>query len=484
MPLSAAPSFVWTPAEIRRVGEEVTGWIAEYLTALPSEPVFRPVPAERAASMLATPMPDDGETVDAILERFAAEIGPHPFGNGHPRFYAWVNSPPAPIGIFAHALAAAMNPSVAGGNHAAVWLEREVLEWFKSLVGFPAESMGLLVSGSSAAAITALAVARHTAAESRGWDVRRDGMQIPARMLVYHTTEAHGCHQKAIELLGLGSAQLRTVSTDDGLRMLPGALDAMLAADIVAGALPMAVIASAGTVNTGAIDPLSEVADVCARHRVWLHVDGAYGAPAVITEEYRESLAAISRADSVGIDAHKWMYVPVDAGLVLVRDARAMRNAFSLVPSYLRLENDSQGVQGPPWFSEFGMEQTRPFRALKIWMALRYFGVSGYRRMIEHDIALARHLADRVRAADDFELWEPTGLSIVCFRAVPSAIRGDAEALNALNARLLTSLQLGGAAFLSSTLIGGRYWLRACIVNPLATIADIDALLETVRGYL
>jgi aromatic-L-amino-acid/L-tryptophan decarboxylase len=476
------PSFIWSPAEIRRVGDEVTAWIAEYLTALPTEPVFQPVPPELAASMLATPMPEEGESVDAILRRFATEIGPYPFGNGHPRFYGWVNSPPAPIGIFAQSLAAAMNPSVAGGNHSAVWVERQLLEWFTSLIGFPAGSMGLLVSGGSAAAITALAVARHAAAASRGWDVRSAGMQMPARMLVYMTAEAHGCHQKAVELLGLGSAQVRTIPTDDGLRMMPRALDSMLAEDLAAGALPMAVVASAGTVNTGAIDPLDAVADICARHRVWLHVDGAYGAPAVITDEYRAALAPLARADSVGIDAHKWMYVPVDAGVVLVRDARAMRDAFSLVPPYLRIDGDSQGVQGPPWFSEYGMEQTRPFRALKLWMALRYFGVSGYRRMFEHDIALARQLARCVRESDDFELWEPTGLSIVCFRAAPHG--AGADTLDALNTRLLAALQLGGAAFLSSTVLRGQYWLRACIVNPLATAADIDALLDTIRSYL
>lgn len=478
------PEFAWSSADLRRVGTEVAEWIAQYLTALPDKPVFNPVPAGLAAAMLAAPMPENGESAEEILRLFATEIGPHPFGNGHPRFYGWVNSPPAPIGIFAQALAAAMNPSVAGGNHAAVWIERQVLEWFKSLLGFPLGGMGLLVSGSSAAAITALAAARHRAAASRGWDVRSTGMQLPARMLVYMTPEAHGCHQKAVELLGIGNAQIRTVPTDDALRMLPNALDAMLAEDVAVGALPVAVVASAGTVNTGAIDPLDAVADVCARHGVWLHVDGAYGAPAVITDDYRSLLAPIARADSVAVDAHKWMYVPVDAGVVLVRDVRVMRDAFSLVPAYLRIDGDAQGVQGPPWFSEYGAEQTRPFRALKIWMALRYYGRSGYRRMIEHDLALARHLAERVRASSDFELFEPTGLSIVCFRAAPAAMRGNAKALDALNARLVAALQLGGVAFLSSTVLRGESWLRACIVNPLATTADIDAMLAALRSYL
>ena len=478
------PEFAWSSADIRRVSSEVGEWIAQYLTALPSKPVFSPVPPGLASSMLNSPMPANGESAEEILRLFATEVGPYPFGNGHPRFYGWVNSPPSPIAVFAQALAAAMNPSVAGGNHAAVWIERQVLEWFKSIIGFPMGGMGLLVSGSSAAAITALTAARHHAATSRGWDVRTTGMQLPARLLVYMTPEAHGCHQKAVELLGIGNAQIRTVPTDDALRMRPAALDAMLAEDVAMGALPVAVVASAGTVNTGAIDPLDEVADVCVRHNVWLHVDGAYGAPAVLTSEYRAELAPIARADSVAIDAHKWMYVPVDAGVVLVRDARVMRDAFSLVPAYLRVDDDAKGVQGPPWFSEYGAEQTRPFRALKVWMAMRYHGVSGYRRMIEHDIALARKLEDMVQQSSDFELFEPTSLSIVCFRAAPTALRGNAKALDALNARLVSALQLGGIAFLSSTVLRGESWLRACIVNPLATAADIDALFAALRSYL
>jgi glutamate/tyrosine decarboxylase-like PLP-dependent enzyme len=307
-------------------------------------------------------------------------------------------------------------------------------------------------------------------------------------MLVYESAEAHSCHQKAVELLGLGSAQIRVVPSDGALCMLPDALDAMLAADVAAGALPIAVIASAGTVNTGAIDPLDAIADVCARHRVWLHVDGGYGAPAILTDEYRAQLTAIGRADSVGIDAHKWMYVPVDAGMVLIRDAKLMRDTFSLVPPYLRSDDDRHGVHGPPWLSEYGSEQTRPFRALKVWMALRYFGTSGYARLISHDIAMARRLADRVRATPELELWEPQGLSIVCFRAVPSSLEGDDSAIDALNQRVLASLQLGGKAFLSSTVLGGRTWLRACIVNPGTMPEDIDAVfeavLDAVRSYL
>jgi aromatic-L-amino-acid/L-tryptophan decarboxylase len=228
----------------------------------------------------------------------------------------------------------------------------------------------------------------------------------------------------------------------------------------------MAVIASAGTVNTGAIDPLDGIADICARHGVWLHVDGAYGAPAVLTETYATALRAINRADSLAVDPHKWLSVPVENGLVIVRDAGLMRDTFSLVPPYLRTE-------GEPWLSEYGIQQTRGFRALKTWMALRYHGVEGYAQRITRDCTLAGRLAELVRARPDLELWEPTSLSIVCFR-----LKGNDEK----NRTVLRDIQRSGKAFLSSTILDGRFWLRACFVNHLTTEDDVDRLVEAVHA--
>jgi len=351
-------------------------------------------------------------------------------------------------------------------------VERQVIRWFREALAFPDESMGLLVSGGTMAGLTALAVARHVRA---GWDVRTEGLDQTRRTLVvYRSREAHSCYQKVVELLGIGSRHFRAVEVDGALRMRPEALDEAIRADLDAGRKPIAVVANAGAVNTGAIDPLAEIADVCKEHGVWLHVDGAYGAPAIFGQRYRRAFTGIERADSLALDPHKWLYVPVEAGLVLVRDGAAMRDTFSLVPPYLRTDGDPHGVGGPPWFSEFGFQQTRGFRALKVWMCLKHAGLEGYGRSIDRDIALAERLAERVRREPRLELFEPQSLSIVCFRR-----RYDREA-DERNRDLLREVQLGGRAFLSSTVIDGVFWLRACFVNPRTREEDVDALIDAV----
>jgi glutamate/tyrosine decarboxylase-like PLP-dependent enzyme len=462
--------------EIRRIGYRVVDLIADHLAGLRDKPVFRPVPADLAERVVSTPAPVDGASADDILREFRDTIEPYPFGNGHPRFWGWVNSPPSVMGVFADALAAAMNPSCAGGNHAAIYVEREVIQWFRELLGFPASAMGLLVSGGSVATLTALGIARHV---KSGVDVRAAGLRgAPQPFRVYQTSEGHSCARKAVELLGLGSEAIRIVPATSDYRMDVGALDRAIAGDVAAGMRPIAVVASAGTVNTGAIDPLDDVADVCARHDVWLHVDAAYGGPAILSGEYRDQLAPMARADSVALDPHKWMFVPVEAGFVIVRDGEAMRSAYSLVPPYIRTRGSSSAVMGLPWFSEYGVQQSRGFRALKVWMTMKQFGLAGHREAVEQNIALARYLADRIREAPDLELVA-SGLSIVCFRYVVSDV---SDVSDTINKRLLEQLQLGGEAFLSSTELGGRFVLRACIVNYHSTRADIDRMLAAVRS--
>jgi glutamate/tyrosine decarboxylase-like PLP-dependent enzyme len=478
MAIEPDPRSKWDPAEIRRVAHRVADMLADYLEALPDRPVFTPVPVDAAARLAAEALPATGSEPNAILDEFAQSIAPYPFGNGHPRFWAWVNSPPSVMGIFADALAAAMNPSVAGGNHAAVHVERQVIRWFAEMLGLPATAMGLLVSGGSMANLTALAAARHAKA---GFDVRARGLQSgDQRLVVYMSEEGHGCIRKAAEMMGIGSESLRIVPVNERSEMRVDVLAETIDRDLQAGYRPIAVAASAGTVNTGAIDDLEAIAGVCRERSVWLHVDGAYGAAAILSAQYRDRLAPLALADSVALDPHKWLYVPVEAGLVLVRDGTNLRSAFSLVPPYLRTDGDPHGVGGPPWFSEFGFQQSRGFRALKVWMTLKYYGITGYASTIDHDLALASYLGDRVNADADLELMAPPSLSIVCFRVVPAGVVGD-ERLNDLNKHVLERLQLSGRAFLSSTVLHGRFVLRACIVNPLSAQRDVDAMLETLK---
>ena len=451
--------------------------IAEHISGLPDGPVFRPVPQEVAEEFVGSHMPVNGESVDSILQEFEEKVAAYPMGNGHPRFYAWVNSPPTPIGVFADALASALDPSVAGGNHAAVWVEHAVLGWFRRLLGLPAESMGLLVSGGSTANLTGLAVARHVKV---GSDVRAEGLQgIERPITLYIGEEGHGCIRKAAELMGIGSNYVRTIPSDERLRMDVRSLEEAILADLERGMRPIAVAASAGTVNSGAIDPLAEIAELCRRYDLWFHVDGAYGAPGILSEQYRPQLEALSLADSVALDPHKWLYLPVEAGLVMVRDGTAMRDAFSLVPPYLRTDGNPHGVGGPVWFSEYGFQQTRGFRALKVWMALKYHGLEGYTASIERDIALAQHLARLVETSDDLELVAPQSLSIVLFRFAPSELDDD-ERLNALNKNILEDIQLSGKAFLSSTVVRGKFALRACVVNHRTSTDDMEFLAQFV----
>jgi glutamate/tyrosine decarboxylase-like PLP-dependent enzyme len=459
----------WSVDEIRRVGYLVVDLIARHLTDIRGEPVFSPVPRDLAERFLTTPAPRAGASADDILREFADAIEPYPFGNGHPRFWGWVNSPPSVMGIFADALAAAMNPSCAGGNHAAIYVERQVIEWFRELLGFPSSAMGLLTSGGSMATLTALAVARHT---KSGVDVRANGLRAaPKAFAFYLSSQGHSCIRKAVELLGFGSESIRTIGVDADYRMDVAALDRALQQDRAAGVQPIAVSASMGTTNTGAVDDLEAIADICSRQGVWFHVDAAYGGPAVLLPEYAAAARGVARADSVALDPHKWMFVPVEAGFVAVRDADAMRSTFSLVPPYIRSAGSPTGVYGLPWFSEYGFQQTRGFRALKVWMTVKHAGLDGIRGVIAENIALARYLADRVRATPELELAATPGLSVVCF-----CHRGGAD----LNRALLERLQLSGEAFLTSTELDGRFVLRACIVNYGSTRSDVDRMIETV----
>ena len=472
------------PEHFRRLAHEAVDLVADYLAGLGEAPVFGPMTAAERTTLMQEPLEAAGVAPETVLERFRTAVMPHAMGNGHPRFFGWVNSPPAPVGIVADFLAAAMNPSCAGGDHAAIYVERAAVRWLMELIGFPTDdSMGLLASGGSAATLIALAAARHRAAREDGWNVRTEGLQHARPSLrLYVSPDGPSCIQKAAEILGLGVDAIHKVATDERNRIDVESLRAAIAADRAAGHRPFCVAASAGTVGTGAIDPLDRIADLCASERLWLHVDGAYGAGGAALPSHRARYAGLERADSVVLDPHKWLSVPVECGAVLVRDGRLLREAFSLVPDYLRTEAD-RGFGGLPWYSEYGIQQTRGFRALKLWMTLKHLGRDGVRELVARHLSLARHLAELVDAAPDLERLGHVELSIVCFRYVPPTLKGaDGAALDALNKRVMEEVQASGAAFLTQTTLDGRFVLRACVLHYATTESDLAALIDMVRS--
>jgi aromatic-L-amino-acid decarboxylase len=474
----ALPGWQWPPDEIRRLAGRAADLVAEALIAALADPVRRRPSRDRVDGWATESWLATGASEDSLWDEVRAAIIPFPFGNGHPRFSAWVNSPPHPLAAMAAGVAAAMNPSVAGGNHAAVHLEHQVVRWFCELLGWPVAAGGQLLSGASAAALTALTVARHRAAAGIGVDDRRLGLTgLECRPLIYATAQAHSCHTKAVEALGIGSANIVHIATDESDRMIPDLLDQRLTEDISGGGLPIAVIATVGTVNTGAVDPLAQIAAVCERHGVWMHVDAAYGGPAVLlTDVWPQEKAALSAADSVAVDPHKWLYVPVDAGLVMFSDMAAVRDTFSYVPDYLRSGGDPDE---PVWFSEFGLEQTRPFRALKVWITVKHLGRQRLGELISRDIAVAAALARAVEKSPDFELLAH-GLSVVCFRHRPGGV--PASALDDHNQTALRHVQQRGHAFIAGTRVGDHFALRACVINPATTTAHTNALLDEIRA--
>lgn len=463
--------------DFRTAAHATADLVGDYLAGLPDRPVWQPMDDAARSALLDAPLPAEGRPLTELVEAIGRDVLPHPMGNGHPRFFGWVNSAPAPAGVLATLAASAMNPSSAGGDHADVHLERAVVRWIAELVGFPhPPGGGLLTSGASMATIVCLAAARHRAARRAGWDVREDGLAGMPPLVGYVTGETHSCVRKAAELLGLGSKHLRTVATGPDGRLDTADLRAAVERDRAAGLLPFLVVASAGTVGTGAVDAFGPIADLCAEQELWLHVDGAYGAFGVLDPAIAHRYAGLERADSLALDPHKWLGVPVDCGCALVRDTDELRGTFSLVPSYLR--DEAAGELG--WFSEYGTEQTRPFRALKVWATIAHKGRAGLSRDIVRCTALARRLGSLVTADDELELLAEVQTSIVAFRYRPAGL--DGAALDALNRALPVAVQRRGKVFVTGARLGGTEMLRACLLNAGTTEADLELLLAEVRA--
>ena len=468
----------WGPEGARSFGGEVVELWAELLERLPELPVGRRLTADEVRAAVTRPVPAEGLSRAELLEylrMLAFEGSTYP---GHPGFVAYISGTGTIPGAAADLLAAALNQNVGGWrlSPAATEIEQHLMRWMAGRLGLPGTAGGMITSGGAMAAFIGLKAARDAMA---GWDVRAAGVAAGPPLTLYASTEVHDVNSRAADMLGLGADAVRLVATDDAHRMRVDALREAIAADLRDGRRPFAVAATAGTVGTGAIDPLDAIADVCEKHGLWLHVDGAYGGVAALTDALRPRFAGIERADSVALDPHKWLYTPHSGGAIVVRDFERLRGAFGLDPAYTH-EDKALTRRGIDYFS-YGPQFSRGFHALKVWVSLLAHGWDAYQRRIVHDCDLAAYLYDRAAAHPELEPVGRQSLSIACFRYVPPDApegAGREAYLNELNERLMAELQWSGSVFPSNAVVDGAFALRACIVNYRTEAAQMDALIE------
>lgn len=454
---------------LRELGHQMVDDMMDYLKSVKERPVWQKT-AEETKAFLKTDLPERPENTKEIYNYFKQYILPFNKGNIHPRFWAWVQGTGTAFGMLADMLASGMNPNVAIGDHAAMYVEEQVIEWSKQMLHYPASASGILLSGGSMANITGLTVARNNFAE-----VRKLGLKALPQLVLYCSSETHSCNLKAAEVLGLGAEAVRKISVNERYQINISELRQAIEQDLTAGFLPFCIIGNAGTVNTGAIDDLDAIAIICEEFRLWFHVDGAFGALAKLTDEYSKSLKAIELADSVAFDFHKWMYVNYEVGCLLVKEREKHRAAFAIAPNYLTIHERGLAA-GPESFNNYGMELSRGFKALKVWMSLKEHGINKYRRMIRQNIAQCFYLGSLVEKEENLELMAEVEMNIVCYRFNPGGL--SEETLNAINKEILLQLQEKGIAAPSSTILNGKYVIRVANVNHRSRKEDFEALVE------
>jgi aromatic-L-amino-acid decarboxylase len=472
--------FTMDDQTFRHFGQQVLDLAANYLTELPEQPVYRTMPDEERQLLLDLPLPSEGSSPEDVLAFFVEHILPYSRGQNHPCFAAFVNPAATKISMFAAFLSAVMNTSGAGGDYAAIYVEQKAVRWLMELIGFPVEgSDGVLLGGGSDANRHCIEVARYWGALQNGWNVREDGLQGQPRLVMYMSVEGHSCLEKAAFTLGLGAP--RKIPVDQDFRMDVQALREAVAADRAAGYRPFLVVANAGTVKTGAIDPLNDIADVCQEEHLWMHVDGAFGGLGAIDPRLAELYAGIEHADSVAIDPHKWLAVAIGCSCAMVRHGALLQETFKLVPSYLRFA-PGKGFAGTTWYSHRSAELTRDSgRALKTLWNIQQAGYAGLIAHVSRHITLARYMEALIEISPDLELVAVGPLTAACFRFVPEALRGDEMALNALNQTIMEQLQVAGKAFLAGVDINGQFALRSCALHYALTEKHIETILEAIR---
>ncbi len=457
--------------ELKALGHRMVDDMIDHLASVRQRPPAKPVSEQVAASFM-KPLPLEPEGLEKAYGDFKGGVLETHMGlNTHPRFWGWVVGTGTAQGALAEMLATGLNFNMPGGPFAPVLVETQVLEWFKGIFGFPKGASGLLVGGGSEANLLGIAVARNTKA---GFDVRKQGQgAAPRRMVLYGSTETHVCIDKAVQLLGLGGESFRKIPVDDDYRIKVDVLEAEIRRDKAAGLQPFCVIGNAGTTNTGSFDDLNALAELCGREGLWFHVDGAFGAWAKIGDRTKPLVAGIERADSLAFDLHKWMYMPFEVACTLVRREEDHYKTFAEHPDYygstatMKLRTD------------YGLQVSRYFRSLKVWMGLKEHGLNKFGRLVQQNCDQAQYLAGLIRATPDLELLAPVASNVVCFRyrgqGLPDA------ALNELNSKMQMMLIGMGAALISDTKLRGRTALRVCVVNHRSRREDFDLLVGKVR---
>src|SRR5216110_1945311 len=469
-----------SPEQIRSWANAAVELIADYLSTIRDRRVYPSTSSRQIRERLDSSLPEEPANFDELLHTFRdtlIELSRH---NGHPRMFGYVQAPGTAIAAIADLLASTLNANLTAWRSApaAVEIERLTIEWIKQIIGFNRNAAGLFVSGGSMANMAALAAARRAKAPP---EIQNKGAQSCAKALrVYASAETHHTVAKAAALLGIGRDNVGLIRVDERYKINLDELVAAIEEDRRAGHLPICVVANAGTVATGAFDPLPPISDIAQRFNLWLHVDGAYGGFAALARSARPLFASIEKADSLTLDPHKWLYLPVDCGCILYRDPEMARATFAHEAEYTRVIGQEADEAFAFW--DYGPELSRRFRALKVWMLLKGVGLDSLGAAIESNLACARYLESMVQASDDFEMVAPVELSIFCFRHVSAQLRnGSPAAIDAFNERLLIALQRDGSSYLSNATLGDRFALRGCVLNYRTTLRDMETLLDDLR---
>lgn len=453
---------------LRQQGHRMLDDIFDYMQNLREGPVWQSAPADVRQQFL-QPLPRQGQSLEKTHESFKQNILPYAIGNAHPGFMGWVQGGGNPVGMLAEMLAAGVNANVGGRDQMPVEVERQITRWMAELFEFPSTATGIFVTGASLANLIGLWVAK---TKALGQDTRKLGLHEDQRQLVAYTSAgAHACIKQAMDLAGIGTQHLRVIPMSTQFELDCEALRTQIQADRAAGFTPFFLAGTAGTVDVGAIDDLSQLADIAEEEKLWFHVDGAFGAMAILAPNIAHRLRGIQRADSIAFDFHKWLQVPYDAGFILVRDGQLHYDSFAAAAGYLRREQRGMAA-GSPWPCDFGPDLSRGFRALKTWFTIQVYGAQRLGEVIQQTCDLAQYLKTKIEAEPNLELLAPVSLNIVCFR-----YRGSQSDL--LNSRLAVALQESGIVAPSTNILPQGLAIRAAIVNHRTNAADIDALVST-----